>query len=218
MATLIERLAHITPALPIDLRQVTCCWRADPRDQAGDKPYWPAQHGGRCSGLTSGGAAFVVASRSKQLLEVVVGARQISDIVAVEEPGPIASCHLVEVTDRGRERSGFGGVAVHGADQAIKAAAHDRSPCPVRVAEKARGGMDPAVGTDDVGPKRRRVREPARNQLCEAPEPWRERTAPFFASRLRLLSTFSSRPLSFSPEAASGARPSSVIAERTAAA
>ncbi len=122
----------------------------------------------------------MVASRSEQLLEVVVGARQISDIGAMEEPGPIASRDLVEVTDRGRERPGFGRVAVHGADQAIKAAAHDRGPGPVRVAEKVCGGMDPAIGPEDVGPERRRAREPARNQLREPSEPRRER-APRFA-------------------------------------
>jgi hypothetical protein len=160
----------------------------------------------------------VVPRRSKQRLEVVVGARQIRDLGAVEEPGPIASRHLVDVVDRRRERSGFGRGAGPGADQAIEATAHDRRPGPVRIAKKARGGMDPATGPEDVGPERRRAREPARHRLREAPEPRRERAAPFCASCVRLRSSFSSRPLSFSPEAASGARPSSVIAERTAAA
>ena len=43
------------------------------------------------------------------------------------------------------------------------------------------------------------------------------RAAPFSATRSRLAATFSSRLLSVRPEAASGGRPSSVIALRTAA-
>src|SRR5881398_2283689 len=62
---------------------------------------------------------------------------------------------------------------------------------------------------------RERPLHAAGDQLAQPRQPGRD--APFSATRSRLAATFSSRLLSVRPEAASGGRPSSVIALRTAA-
>ena len=159
----------------------------------------------------------MLAARAKQLLQSVVGARQVGNAVAVEQTRPVASRHLVEVIDRRAKRAGLAAVAAHSADQPVKAPAHDLCRCTISVAEDVRGGMDPAIGALDVGPQMRGALKPASDQSLELGEPRRERAAPFCATRSKLLATFSNRCSSFSPAAASGVRPSSVIAERTAA-
>ena len=119
--------------------------------------------------------------------------------------------------DRRAKRAGLAAVAAHSADQPVKAPAHDLCRCTISVAEDVRGGMDPAIGALDVGPQMRGALKPASDQSLELGEPRRERAAPFCATRSKLLASFSNRCSSFSPAAASGVRPSSVIAERTAA-
>src|SRR6476646_3413400 len=80
--------------------------------------------------------------------------------------------------------------------------------------------MHPAVGARNGGPEGGVVLETATDQLAQ-PDEARRRGPPFLVAwprppvrvtRSRLPAIFSRRVFSFSPEAASGARPSSVIA------
>jgi len=65
--------------------------------------------------------------------------------------------------------------------------------------------MHPAVGALDGGPEGGGALEAAADQLAQPGEA--RRAAPFGVARSRLSAIFSSRFFSFSPEAASGARP-----------
>jgi hypothetical protein len=78
-----------------------------------------------------------------------------------------------------------------------------------------RGPMHPAIDPLDGWPEGGGALEAPGDQLAQPRE--RRRAAPFSTTRSRLSATASSRALSFSPEAASGVRPSSVMALRTAA-
>src|SRR3954463_1870152 len=95
----------------------------------------------------------------------------------------------------------------------------------VVVGEHVGDRRPPAVGARDGGPEGGGALEAAADQLAQ-PDEARRRGPPFLVAwprpparvtRSRLSVIFSRRFFSFSPGAASGARPSSVIAERTAA-
>ena len=106
-------------------------------------------------------------------------------------------------------------VTGHGRNQTIEAAPHPRGGLPGGVAEDVGGLVHPAVGTLDVRPEGGGARQAATDQLAQPREG--RRAAPFCATRPRLSATASRRALSLRPEAASGGRPSSVRALRTAA-
>ena len=106
-------------------------------------------------------------------------------------------------------------MAGHGAEQTVEAPAHRTRGLSGCVGENAGGAVHPAVGPLDVRPEGRGSFQAAADQRAEPRQ--RRRGPPFSATRSRLSATASSRALSFSPEAASGGRPSSVMALRTAA-
>jgi hypothetical protein len=210
-----ETLAEIPPAVSADAAQIAGGGRAQPRRRGRDQPHLAAQHRRGRSRPASRRAALVVALRVEQLLEAVVGARQVGDGVAVEKPRPVAAGDLAEVVDRPCQTTRAGAVARHGPDQAVEAAPDHGGGLARRVAQDVRRPVHPAVGPLDVRPERGRVLQAAADQPAQPRE--RRRTAPFSATRSRLSATAPSRALSFSPEAASGVRPSSVMALRTAA-
>src|SRR6478736_4905448 len=221
----VEAPADAAPAHAIDACQVACAGRSQPGPDAGDQANRAAHHGSGRGRLATGGAALVIAAGAEELLEIVVGARQVGHLVAVEQPGPIALRHFPEVVDRAGERSGFGAMLMHGAEQPVEAAAHDIGGLGVVVGEHVGDRMHPAVGARNGGPEGGGVLETMADQLAQ-PDEARRRGPPFLVAwprppvrvtRSRLPAIFSRRVFSFSPEAASGARPSSVIAERTAA-
>src|SRR5689334_20210780 len=116
--TALEARAHLAPALAIDTGQIAGVPAAQPGDETGGEPHRTAQHGGRAVGLAAGRPPLVTAVRAEQPLEVVVGARQVGDGVAVEQAGAVAAGHLQEVVDGAGERAGLGAVARHGGEQA----------------------------------------------------------------------------------------------------
>ena len=77
---------------------------------------------GEAVGLAAGRPPLVAAVRPEQPLEVVVGARQLRDGVAVEQAGAVAAGHLEEVVDGTGELAGLGAVAADGGDQPGEAA------------------------------------------------------------------------------------------------
>ena len=154
---------------------------------------------------------------TEQVLEIVVGARQIDDGIAVEEARMVALGHLAEVVDGCRKRAGPSPMPVHGAQQSIKAPAHAPDRLASGVGEHTRDRVHPAIGAGNVAPERRSPFEPTADQAAEPGERRRECGAPFCFTRSRLLAIRSRRSCNFKPDAASGARPSSVSAERTAA-
>ncbi len=106
-------------------------------------------------------------------------------------------------------------MAGHGGHEAVEAALDQGGGLASLVAENMRRPVHPAIDPLDVRPECGGALQAAADQLAQPRE--RRRTAPFSATRSRLSDTASSRALSRSPEAASGGRPSSVMALRTAA-
>src|SRR4051794_20627258 len=100
-------------------------------------------------------------------------------------------------------------------DQAVEATLDLGGALAGLVAQDMSGPVHPVIGALDVRPELGRALEAAADQLAQPRK--RRRGAPFSATRSRLSATASSRALSCSPEAASGGRPSSVMALRTAA-
>ena len=157
----------------------------------------------------------MVALRTEQLLKPVVGARQVGDGIAIEQPGPVAAGDLAEVVHRGQQRPGAGAVTPHGPEQAVEPALNRGGGLAHLIAQDVRGPMHPAIDPLDRWPEGGGALEATGDQLVQPRE--RRRAAPFSTTRSKLSATASSRALSFSPEAASGVRPSSVMALRTAA-
>ena len=157
----------------------------------------------------------MAAVRPEQLLEIIVGARQIRHSIAVEQAGAVAAGHLEEMLDRLGKVAGLVTVAAHGAEQAVQAMAHGLGRLAGGVAQDPGGLVDPSIDAANVRPERLRALEPTSKQLAQSVQ--RPAQPPFAAIRSRLAATASSRCCSFSPEAARGGRPSSVMALRTAA-
>ena len=215
MVAAIEARAHLPPALPVGTGEFAGVVAVEPAGDGGHDPYRAAQHCRRRVGLTAGRPPLVAAIGSEQLLEIVVGARQIGDDITMEQAGAVAAGHLEEMVDRAGEAASLGAVAHHGAEQAIKTASQRLGRLAGSVAQDPGGLVDPGIDTAKVRPKRLRALEPTREQLAQLVQ--RTAQPPFAATRSRLAATASSRSWSFSPEAANGGRPSSVMALRTAA-
>ena len=219
MAPSVETRAQISPAVSADAAQVAGGGRAQPRRRGGDQPHLAAQHRRGRGRSASRRAPLVVALRAEHLLEAVVGARQVRDGVAVEQPRPAAARDLAEVVDRPCQTTRAGAVAGHGRDQTIEAAPDQIGGPAGRIAQDVRRPVHPAVDPFDLRPEGGGALQAAADQPAQPRE--RRRPAPFSTARPRLSATAVSRSFSFSPEAASGAasgvRPSSVTAPRTAA-
>jgi PAS domain S-box-containing protein len=215
LASLIQPLAKIAPSLAADAAQVAGGGRVQPCRGGGDHPNLAARHGGRGGRLAPGRAALVAALGAEQLLETVVGARQLGDGATVEQPRSVAAGDLAEVVDGPGQVTGAGAVAGHGRDQAVEATLNHGGVLAGLIAQDVSGSMHPAIGALDVRPEGGGALQAAADQPAQPRE--RRRGAPFSATRSRLSATASSRALSCSPEAASGGRPSSVMALRTAA-
>jgi len=157
----------------------------------------------------------MVALGAKQLLEGVVGARQVRHVSGVEETRPVTARDLAEVIEGHSERTDTAAVPLHGPKQAREAPPDLCARLTGWIGEEPGGGMNEAVGPLQIWPERCCPGERAVDQTLEPRE--RARRPPFACTRSKLLATFSSRSFRRRPAASSGARPSSVIALRTAA-
>jgi hypothetical protein len=133
----------------------------------------------------------------------------------VEQAGPVTVRDLAEVIEGNSERADIAAVALYGPKQA-REALPDLCAGLVRfIGQEAGGGMNEAVGPFQIRPERCCPGKSAVDQKLEPRE--RARCPPFERTRSKLPATFSSRSFRRRPAASSGARPSSVIALRTAA-
>ena len=215
LTSLFKALAELFPSLAVDPAQIGSAWGMLSRGNSGEHPSLATQDGCRASCLAAGGTPLVVALRAEFMLKVVVGARQIRDSVAVEQPGAVAAGDLAEMVDGAAEGACAVAVAGHGAEQPVETALQRGGILGVVVVQDMGRFVHPWIDPLDVGPQRGGPLQTPLDQILQARE--RRRTAPFCATRSRLPATASSRPLSFRPAAASGGWPSSVMALRTAA-
>ncbi len=124
-------------------------------------------------------------------------------------------CNLTEVIEGNSERADTAAVPLHGPKQTREAPPDLCARLTGWIGEETGGGVNEAVGPLQIRPERCCPGERAVDQTLEPRE--RARRPPFACTRSKLPATFSSLSFRRRPAASSGARPSSVIALRTAA-
>ena len=214
LSPLVEGSAQVLPPCAIDPAKIASGQDLSPRADAGHEPDRPTQHRSGRGCLAPGGAALVVALRAEQLLQGIVGAGQAGHVGHVEQSGPIAPCHLAEVVEGRAEINHAPTVTLHRGEQAVKAPPDLGARLPGGIGQQAGGSVHEDEALLHGRPERGGAGERPVDQEREPRE--RARGPPFERTRSRLPATFSRRPFNRSPAASSGARPSSVIALRTA--
>ena len=210
----VEGSAQVAPARPIDPAEIASGQEVRPGGDAGHESDRSAQHRSGRGRLASGGAALVVALRAEQLLQGIVGAGQTGDVGGMEQPRPITPRDLAEVVESRAEIDDASTVALHRGEQAVEAPPDLGACLRGGIGQQAGGGMHEDEALADRRPERGGAGERPPDQEREPRE--RARGPPFERTRSRLPATFSNRSFNRSPAASSGARPSSVIALRTA--
>lgn len=132
----------------------------------------------------------------------------------MEEARPVTARDLAEVIEGCPEPADTAAVPLHGGKQAREAPPDLGTGLPRFIGEEPGGGMNEAIGPLQIRPERCCLGERAVDQKLEPRE--RARRPPFEGTRSKLPATFSSRSFRRRPAASRGARPSSVIALRTA--
>ena len=148
------------------------------------------------------------------MLKVVVGTRQIRHGVAVKQSRTVTAGDLAKVLDGIAQTARLLAVTGHGTDHAIETALNRGRVLVIRIVQDVRGLMDPLVNPFDVRPQRGGLLQAMFDQSLQRCK--LRQDPPFCGSLATLSVTAFSRALSFSPEAASGGWPSSVMALRTA--
>jgi len=158
----------------------------------------------------------VVTMCSEQLLEPVVGPRQVFDPITVEQAGPPAGSDLHEAIDGFDQGAGFAAPLGPSCQEALVAGLDTDRIEPGPIAKDMGGRAEPTVGAADVRPEGAGARQAARDESRDPPQ--RAAQSPFCSTRRKLPAIASSRVRNRNPAGTSGGRPSSVSAERTAAA
>ena len=210
-----ELPSQILPLAVVDPAEVSTGRGMQACRDAGHEPHRSAQHCAWRGRLAAGRTSLMVALRTKQLLERVVGARQVRLAGGVEQARPVTARDLAEVIEGSPEPTYTAAVPLHGGKQAREAPPDLCARLTGWVGEDPGGGMNKAVGSLQIRPERCCPGERAVDQKLEPCE--RARRPPFDCTRSKLPATFSSRSFRRRPAASRGARPSSVIALRTAA-
>ena len=101
--------------------------------------------------------------RAKELLQIIMGPREVRNLIAMKETGPVALGHFAEMREHGSQ-SGTTQLLVtrHGPQQRSQVAL-DASPIELGGIREYLGcPFDPAVGRTDQGPELSGVGEPLR--------------------------------------------------------
>jgi hypothetical protein len=101
---------------------------------------------------------------SEQMLQIIVGARQVRDAIAMQQTGPVAARHLQKMVHGALERAGFVAVTCHGPHEAGQAALDLNGRQPGRIVEYPGEGMHPAKAPLDRRPQMTRALETAPEQ------------------------------------------------------
>ena len=117
-----------------------------------DQSYAAADQEHRRGDLPSTRPPLVIPHGSEDVLQVVVGARDVGSRVAHEQTWPIARCHLEEVAHRRLERTHALGALAHGCEQASVGSPQPADVTLRRVVQEMRGLVQPAKGGPDRWP------------------------------------------------------------------
>ncbi|MDQ0546728.1 transposase-like protein [Methylobacterium brachiatum] len=167
LSSAVEGSAQCPPRQRIDPAEVASGWCLGPRADAGDEPYSPPHHGAGRSRLASGGTPFVVALRTEQLLQSIIGTRQVGPVGGVEQPGPVAARHLAEVVEGDPAIADTVAVTPHRCQETIEAAPDLGSRLLGRIGQEARGSVPEDEALLHRRPERRRAGERSLDQERE---------------------------------------------------
>lgn len=132
----------------------------DARQQAG----LAAQHQAGVPRFAAGGSAFVVAGRPEGVLQIIVGARESGNVVAMEKVRRITGGHFEEVPNRGREVPLVGDVIRHVAEEVVKRCLHLARGLVGGILQQVRRAPHPGVGGANGRPEGGRRCEPVGEQ------------------------------------------------------
>jgi len=173
-----QLLPQLAPADQVVRRQVG---RAERRPMPGrhrrDHAHGAADDQGRRGVFAAGCAPLVVARRAEELLQVIVGARHIGDVMATNEPGAGAGRHLEKVVDGRGQAAGRPAFGRHLGQQRRVPRLHLGAIPPLRVGQEVGGSLDPAIRVFHGRPQRCRRTQPGREEPIEARQ--RRREPPF---------------------------------------
>jgi hypothetical protein len=210
----VELVAHGRPGASIPESQLSCGVDSLTSCRGCEEPDRSTQHQRWRRGFTACRSTLVVSVTSKELFQVIVGARQIRRVVAVEQARPVTASHLEEVFDGARKFSGNLSMPRHGSDQTAQTSANTVAVGRFVIRQNVCNLMHPAERDANRWPGQSGLRQGVVESLLQLLE--RSRQPLFEATLAKLSATFVKRAWSFRPEACSGGRPSSVIALRTA--
>jgi hypothetical protein len=152
MTAVVEAGAEVAPLCFVGARQVVRIGRLQAGCGGGEEAHGTAEDGGGRRGFSSRGAPVVIAMRSKELLQIIIRARQARNGVAVEQPRAIAPRHLGEVRDGVGQLPRLAAMTAHRADQPMQAPAHGTGGEAGLVLENARRLMNPGEGDLHIRP------------------------------------------------------------------
>ena len=155
--TLVARVEVLTQCLPgADIREPQVSSRETTQSRGtGSHHAYRATHdqGGRCA-LAPGDAPLDMAGGAKVLFEVIVGARQVFDLVVLEESVPITRGDFAEVCDCRSERPQAVLLLLHGLQQLLIRLLEGAHIALLSVSEQMSGLMHPRIGLPDGRPER----------------------------------------------------------------
>lgn len=159
-------------------------------------------------------AALVVAMSAENLLQIVVGVRQIGHGIAVKQTRPVTFRHLQKVLDSRAQAACQAAMGADLTEQALVATAHFFRIEAVAVGEDFARRIEPPIDAFDRRPQLGRCRQCPINRGFQPTERW----LPFFVSstRSRLCVIASSCAFIAKPPAQSGSLAGAVSAARTA--
>jgi hypothetical protein len=96
----------------------------------------------------------MTAMGAKKLLQIVIGAGEIRDAIAVEKPRPITTADLEKVVNGGGQGACFGMVPRHSPEEPLQAPLHHGRIVLGVVVQDVGRPMDPVIGEADIGPPR----------------------------------------------------------------
>jgi transposase len=118
--------------------------------------------------LSPGDPPIVMARGAEEVLEIIIGPREVGDLIALKDAAPIALGHGAEVLDGGRQRPHGGALVSHLGEQPAVGAAQREEVVARRIRKQVSRLMHPAVGGANLRPEGGRGGKPPREEGLQA--------------------------------------------------
>jgi hypothetical protein len=112
--------------------------------QAGDDANGPTQDQTRRGGLATGAPSLMVTGRAKQLFQIIVGPRQIGNVITVEQSRPVTVGDFQEMGDGGLELPGVLRPSTHVTQENAVSPTNRRTAMLLWIIENVCGSMNKA--------------------------------------------------------------------------